>query len=600
MNALSSPSPCPTLAEQDYAELGNLLGSICTMGERYDAEKVKSKLRSRAGINSWTVTQLKEVIKFFRSKLRDNWGQNWPQWLSISGRKAQLVDVVMQAVQYRNPTHQNQAASPAAAAQVAYQTNASSYPQRQVGLPPHQQNGYAYPNQFAVAQQHRPLAAIHRNVYGTNHAQCFYNPSTFNQAQTQVEVPDCTEVCNCPEFNDGRSPFYTVEKRYTACPVLPNRRSKFDVQLTKETVDELLTGSKKKALHLRLFDSVNSRHQEWNQFCGVTCQINSVVKTYPFKTNKSGVKKRGYHCVKPLNISAEACLHMEIILFSQHTFTGVCTVELVAIHPVEEIAERVKRRCREEKKCEICGLQNELLRCSRCKSAWYCGVDHQQEDWIVHQKICHPYQPKPKLKRLHSMGDGDDDVVCGESRVSLRCPLTICRIQDPVRGVDCLHPQCLDLKGFLGFSNRTGVWQCPVCTKPLKFDSLVIDEKMMEILDMTDDEVDQVRLFPDGNFSPITLEEIRQEDLKSQQVRASKKRKKNVPERQNDASSNLGVSTLPPATTTTNNHHNGQEVEYATSANEAAVNGSIGSMSGMASGSGQVVGSTINDAIILD
>merc|ERR1712228_620901 len=95
------------------------------------------------------------------------------------------------------------------------------------------------------------------------------------------------------------------------------------------------------------------------------------------------------------------------------------------------------------------------------------------------------------------------------------------------------HPQCLDLRGFLGFSNRTGVWQCPVCTKPLKFDNLVIDEKMVEILKKADEEVDQVRLFPDGNYTPITLDEIREEDRKSQMVRASKKRKKNNPVAQN-------------------------------------------------------------------
>jgi len=61
--------------------------------------------------------------------------------------------------------------------------------------------------------------------------------------------------------------------------------------------------------------------------------------------------------------------------------------------------------------------------------------------------------------------------------------------------------------------------------KPLKYEDLLEDDKMAEILEKTNDDVDQVRLFPDGTFVPITLEEIREEDRKSQMVRASRKRK---------------------------------------------------------------------------
>ena len=36
-----------------------------------------------------------------------------------------------------------------------------------------------------------------------------------------------------------------------------------------------------------------------------------------------------------------------------------------------------------------CGVNGEgLLRCSRCRSVHYCGVEHQKQHWKVHKSIC--------------------------------------------------------------------------------------------------------------------------------------------------------------------------------------------------------------------
>ena len=36
-----------------------------------------------------------------------------------------------------------------------------------------------------------------------------------------------------------------------------------------------------------------------------------------------------------------------------------------------------------------CGVNGEgLLRCSRCRSVYYCGVEHQKEHWKVHKQCC--------------------------------------------------------------------------------------------------------------------------------------------------------------------------------------------------------------------
>ncbi|XP_012275575.1 egl nine homolog 1 [Orussus abietinus] len=44
--------------------------------------------------------------------------------------------------------------------------------------------------------------------------------------------------------------------------------------------------------------------------------------------------------------------------------------------------------------CVICGRKENLLRCSRCKSAVYCNKDHQRLDWRRHKEFClvHPVE----------------------------------------------------------------------------------------------------------------------------------------------------------------------------------------------------------------
>ncbi|KAJ8925863.1 hypothetical protein NQ315_009715 [Exocentrus adspersus] len=45
--------------------------------------------------------------------------------------------------------------------------------------------------------------------------------------------------------------------------------------------------------------------------------------------------------------------------------------------------------------CVVCGASENLLRCSRCKSTFYCSKDHQKQDWKKHKIIC--TKPASKL-----------------------------------------------------------------------------------------------------------------------------------------------------------------------------------------------------------
>ena len=41
------------------------------------------------------------------------------------------------------------------------------------------------------------------------------------------------------------------------------------------------------------------------------------------------------------------------------------------------------------KKCNTCQLiQQDLLRCSKCKAVYYCGPPCQKQDWPSHKLIC--------------------------------------------------------------------------------------------------------------------------------------------------------------------------------------------------------------------
>ena len=45
-----------------------------------------------------------------------------------------------------------------------------------------------------------------------------------------------------------------------------------------------------------------------------------------------------------------------------------------------------------EKCCSVCGIIDNLKRCGKCLSTWYCSRDHQRDDWKNHKAVCQELQ----------------------------------------------------------------------------------------------------------------------------------------------------------------------------------------------------------------
>ena len=71
--------------------------------------------------------------------------------------------------------------------------------------------------------------------------------------------------------------------------------------------------------------------------------------------------------------------------------------------------------------CEFCGAVNNLLRCARCKSVFYCSKDHQLKHWKKHKSVCKEHIVDDRLDKdisssglagrdlSHSLGVGSED-----------------------------------------------------------------------------------------------------------------------------------------------------------------------------------------------
>jgi len=102
---------------------------------------------------------------------------------------------------------------------------------------------------------------------------------------------------------------------------------------------------------------------------------------------------------------------------------------------------------------------------------------------------------------LSSSSQEEDDVAPVRVSLSLRCPLSQSRLQTGVRGRECTHLQCFDLDSYLLWNRSTPSWRCPICQQRARWDDLVVEPLVQEILQQVKEEVEWVHLDPEGHWS---------------------------------------------------------------------------------------------------
>lgn len=73
--------------------------------------------------------------------------------------------------------------------------------------------------------------------------------------------------------------------------------------------------------------------------------------------------------------------------------------------------------------CELCGKMENLLRCARCRSSFYCSKEHQKRDWKKHRLSCKEPQVA-KQKPGQTLPTGEDTKITSEKADSAFSPGT--------------------------------------------------------------------------------------------------------------------------------------------------------------------------------
>ncbi|GAA5979879.1 hypothetical protein JCM11641_007574 [Rhodosporidiobolus odoratus] len=96
--------------------------------------------------------------------------------------------------------------------------------------------------------------------------------------------------------------------------------------------------------------------------------------------------------------------------------------------------------------------------------------------------------------------NSDEDIEATALGMSLRDPLSFVRIETPIRSVHCGHIACFDAMTWFEVNEQTPQWQCPICSKTLKVEDMIVDGYFQDILAVCSDNVDTVSVEPDGTW----------------------------------------------------------------------------------------------------
>uniref|UniRef100_A0A7S1IUG6 SP-RING-type domain-containing protein n=1 Tax=Eutreptiella gymnastica TaxID=73025 RepID=A0A7S1IUG6_9EUGL len=110
-------------------------------------------------------------------------------------------------------------------------------------------------------------------------------------------------------------------------------------------------------------------------------------------------------------------------------------------------------------------------------------------------------QRSVSLQSQPSASQDDDDVETGVESVSLNCPIALCRIRVPAKGIRCIHRTVFDLEFYMEMSKKDNIWNCPVCGAQCSYSHLVVDPLISQVLQaVTDPLITLVCVKPDNSW----------------------------------------------------------------------------------------------------
>mmetsp|Transcript_32878 Transcript_32878/g.78722 ORF Transcript_32878/g.78722 Transcript_32878/m.78722 type:complete len:653 (+) Transcript_32878:87-2045(+) len=126
------------------------------------------------------------------------------------------------------------------------------------------------------------------------------------------------------------------------------------------------------------------------------------------------------------------------------------------------------------------------------------GVD------VARKRVCELLAKQAASARAGGLGNSEDLVCLTSETLKLRCPITMERVQEPVRGDLCQHTQCFSLNAYMTSNRNMGAfnrrWLCPLCTQTLRPWDLRRDAYVAEVLSSTPRDAEEVLVNSDGSW----------------------------------------------------------------------------------------------------
>ena len=157
------------------------------------------------------------------------------------------------------------------------------------------------------------------------------------------------------------------------------------------------------------------------------------------------------------------------------------------------------------------------------KKAHYCNATHQKLHWSTHRLRCISMADQER-EEAAKLEDELLNTSLNKQTLAVSCPISISRIECPVKSVDCNHLACFDLSSFLLLSEQENTTVCPICLKIISLDKLYVDAWLYNILKELPDDVETIEVEADGTWKA----NIEQKDDNHKNDNSSSKKEKEM------------------------------------------------------------------------